>query len=118
MSFSASIARNGSYAAIGTGLYSLCQFAILVLFARYEQVVMLGQYALALAISAPIFMLSKYANAVHCRNRYRMRTQFRIVQFDTSFAECDRRGGVVGCYIRNDSGHGNGGASRRPGFGA
>ena len=50
--------RSSGFAAVGTVSYSVCQFLILVSFAQLGDAEMLGRYALALAVTAPIFMFS------------------------------------------------------------
>lgn len=48
--------RSAGFLAFGTVVYSLTQFLILVALARNGNADMLGEYALALAVSAPVFM--------------------------------------------------------------
>lgn len=54
---SRSLGRNFSWSILGNVIYSACQWAILVIFARAGTVEMVGQFSIALAISAPIVML-------------------------------------------------------------
>jgi O-antigen/teichoic acid export membrane protein len=45
--------RNILYAVLGTGLFNLCRFGVVVLLAKFTTVEIVGQYDYALAISAP-----------------------------------------------------------------
>lgn len=58
----------------GNLIYALCQWGILVSFAKLGNVEMVGQYALALAIAAPVFQFSglqlRAVQVTDARNRY------------------------------------------------
>src|SRR4051812_26263510 len=49
---------NMSSSVIGSGVYSACQWCVLVTIAHLGSRAMLGQYALALAITTPVFALT------------------------------------------------------------
>ena len=53
-----SLTRNFSWTLIGTGLYAFCQWGMLVVLAKLCSTRMVGQFALALAITAPVFMFA------------------------------------------------------------
>jgi O-antigen/teichoic acid export membrane protein len=53
-----SLTRNFSWTLIGTGLYAFCQWAMLVVLAKLCSTLMVGQFALALAITAPVFVFA------------------------------------------------------------
>jgi O-antigen/teichoic acid export membrane protein len=53
-----SLTRNFSWTLIGTGLYAVCQWGMLVVLAKLCSTVMVGQFALALAITAPVFVFA------------------------------------------------------------
>ena len=47
-----------SWTLLGNTVYALCQWSVLSLIAKLGNAAMVGQYALALAVTAPIFMLT------------------------------------------------------------
>jgi O-antigen/teichoic acid export membrane protein len=53
-----SLTRNFSWTLSGTGLYACCQWGMLVVLAKLCSSQMVGQFALALAITAPLFMFA------------------------------------------------------------
>ena len=53
-----SLARNFSWTLIGSGLYAFCQWGMLVVLAKLCSTQMVGQFALGLAITAPVFMFA------------------------------------------------------------
>jgi O-antigen/teichoic acid export membrane protein len=53
-----SLTRNFSWTLVGSGLSSLCQWGILVVLAKLCSTYMVGQFALALAITAPVFVFA------------------------------------------------------------
>ena len=53
-----SLTTNFSWTLVGTALYSLCQWGILVVLAKLCTTDMVGQFALALAITAPVFVFA------------------------------------------------------------
>jgi O-antigen/teichoic acid export membrane protein len=53
-----SLKSNFSWTIIGNLIYALCQWLILIGISKIGNVLMVGQYSLALAITAPIFMFS------------------------------------------------------------
>lgn len=53
-----SLTRNFSWTLIGTGLYAFCQWGTLVVLAKLCSTLMVGQFALALAITAPVFVFA------------------------------------------------------------
>jgi O-antigen/teichoic acid export membrane protein len=53
-----SLTRNFSWTLVGSGLSSLCQWGILVALAKLCSTYMVGQFALALAITAPVFVFA------------------------------------------------------------
>jgi O-antigen/teichoic acid export membrane protein len=53
-----SLTRNFSWTLIGTGLYAFCQWGMLVALAKLCSTLMVGQFALALAITAPVFVFA------------------------------------------------------------
>jgi O-antigen/teichoic acid export membrane protein len=53
-----SLTRNFSWTLIGTGLYAVCQWGMLVVLAKLCSTLMVGQFALALAITAPVFVFA------------------------------------------------------------
>lgn len=52
------LTRNFSWTLIGNGLYAFCQWGMLVVLAKLCSTEMVGQFALALAITAPVFMFA------------------------------------------------------------
>ncbi len=58
MILSSAILRNSGFAALGTGLYSVSQFFILVILAQFGGPDLLGRYALTIAVTAPVFMFT------------------------------------------------------------
>ncbi len=55
----ASLRRNFTWTFSGNALYGVCQWAVLSLIAKLGTNEMLGQYALAVAVTAPVSMLSQ-----------------------------------------------------------
>ena len=53
-----SLTRNFSWTLIGTGLYAFCQWGMLVVLAKLCSTTMVGQFALALAITGPVFVFA------------------------------------------------------------
>ncbi len=53
-----SLRRNFGWSFGGSAVYSLCQWGILITIAKVGSAGMLGRFALALAITAPVFMLT------------------------------------------------------------
>jgi O-antigen/teichoic acid export membrane protein len=53
-----SLTRNFSWTLIGTALYAFCQWGVLVVLAKLCSTLMVGQFALALAITAPVFVFA------------------------------------------------------------
>lgn len=53
-----SLTQNFSWTLVGTGLFAICQWGMLVVLAKLCTTVMVGQFALALAITAPVFMFA------------------------------------------------------------
>lgn len=53
-----SLTRNFSWTLVGTGLYAVCQWGMLVVLAKLCSTNMVGQFALALAITAPVFVFA------------------------------------------------------------
>jgi O-antigen/teichoic acid export membrane protein len=53
-----SLTRNFSWTLVGSGLSSLCQWGILVALAKLCSTDMVGQFALGLAITAPVFVFA------------------------------------------------------------
>lgn len=53
-----SVRRNFAWSFSGSATYSLCQWGILIIIAKLGSSAMLGRFALALAITAPVFMLT------------------------------------------------------------
>jgi len=51
-----SLRRNILYAVLGTGLFNLCRFGVVVLLAKFTTVEIVGQFDYALAISAPVVL--------------------------------------------------------------
>src|SRR3954467_6587780 len=51
----------GAWLSVGNGTYALCQWLVLVVLAKVADSTTVGQYALALAVTAPIFMFSGLA---------------------------------------------------------
>lgn len=55
-----SVRRNFAWSFSGSAIYSLCQWGILIVIAKIGSTVMLGRFALALAITAPVFMFTNF----------------------------------------------------------
>src|SRR5579872_3454436 len=53
-----SVRRNFAWSLGGNATYALCQWGILIVIAKLGSTAMLGRFALALAITAPVFMLT------------------------------------------------------------
>lgn len=53
-----SLTRNFSWTLVGSGLSALCQWGILVALAKLCSTTMVGQFALGLAITAPVFVFA------------------------------------------------------------
>jgi O-antigen/teichoic acid export membrane protein len=53
-----SLTRNFSWTVVGTGLSSFCQWGMLVALAKLCSTLMVGQFALALAITTPVFVFA------------------------------------------------------------
>jgi O-antigen/teichoic acid export membrane protein len=53
-----SLTRNFSWTLFGTGVYAFCQWGMLVVLAKLCSSNMVGQFALALAITAPVFVFA------------------------------------------------------------
>jgi O-antigen/teichoic acid export membrane protein len=53
-----SLTQNFSWTLIGTGLYAFCQWGMLVVLAKLCSTNVVGQFALALAITAPVFVFA------------------------------------------------------------
>lgn len=53
-----SLTRNFSWTLVGTGLSAFCQWGMLVALAKLCSTYMVGQFALALAITAPVFVFA------------------------------------------------------------
>src|SRR5579864_9762127 len=53
-----SLTGNFSWTLVGTGLYAFCQWGMLVVLAKLCSPDMVGQFALALAITAPVFVFA------------------------------------------------------------
>ncbi len=54
----ASLRQNVSWAFAGNAIWAACQWGMLIVLAKVGDVAMVGQFALGLAITAPVFMLS------------------------------------------------------------
>ena len=71
------LAGNFLWTLVGNTTYALCQWAVLMSFAKLGNVEMLGQYALALAITAPVFQFCslqlRAVQVTDARNRYAFR---------------------------------------------
>jgi O-antigen/teichoic acid export membrane protein len=57
---SAALGRNVSWALAGNVFYAVCQWGAVVLLARLGSVEVLGRFALALALTAPVFLLASF----------------------------------------------------------
>jgi len=68
------LAGNFLWTLAGNLIYTLCQWGILVSFAKFGNAEMLGQYALALAIAAPVFQFCglnlRAVQVTDAKNRY------------------------------------------------
>ena len=53
-----SLRRNVSWTLVGNTVYAGCQWGMLVVLAKFGTVGMVGQFALAMAVTAPVFMLT------------------------------------------------------------
>ena len=53
-----SLTQNFSWTLVGTGLYAFCQWGMLVVLAKLCSTTMVGQFALALAITGPVFVFA------------------------------------------------------------
>src|SRR3712207_3013630 len=51
-----SLASNASWTVLGDGVYAACQWGILIAVARLGDAEMVGRFALALAITAPVML--------------------------------------------------------------
>ena len=69
-----SLKRNFVWVLSGSLIYSLCQWGLLVTIAKFGTAKLLGQFALGLAISAPIVMFTnlqlRAVEATDTRNQY------------------------------------------------
>jgi hypothetical protein len=61
-----SLTRNFSWTLVGTGLYAVCQWGMLVVLAKLCSTTMVGQFALAMAITAPM-VVTAGGVAIPCR---------------------------------------------------
>jgi O-antigen/teichoic acid export membrane protein len=53
-----SLTQNFSWTLTGTGVYAFCQWGMLIVLAKLCSTLMVGQFALALAITAPVFVFA------------------------------------------------------------
>jgi O-antigen/teichoic acid export membrane protein len=87
-----SLRANFSWTFAGNAIYALCQWAMLCLLAKIGSPATVGQFALALAISAPIFMLGnlqlRSVQATDARSEYSFGDYFtlRFLTTTTAFA--------------------------------
>src|ERR1700674_1440657 len=71
-----------SWTLAGNVIYALCQFGMLSCLAKLGNASIVGQYALALAIAAPVFMLTnlqlRAVQATDARNEYDFADYFTL----------------------------------------
>ncbi|HCF70883.1 MAG TPA: polysaccharide biosynthesis protein [Syntrophomonas sp.] len=69
-----SLQQNISWSLLGNAVYSVCQWGILMVLAKRGSALMVGQFALSLAITAPVYMFSnlqlRVVQATDARNQY------------------------------------------------
>jgi len=72
---SAPLGRSVTWALVGNAFYAICQWGAVVLLARLGSVEVLGRFALALALTAPVFLLAslqlRSVLATDARGQYR-----------------------------------------------
>ena len=68
--------ENFAWTLAGNAIYATCQWGILVAIAKLGTPAMVGQFALGLAVAAPVFMLTslqlRVVLATDARNEYRL----------------------------------------------
>jgi O-antigen/teichoic acid export membrane protein len=73
---SVSLRRNFAWTVSGNVVYAACQWGILIIIAKLGTPTMMGQFALGLAISAPVFMMTslqlRTVLATDARDEYRL----------------------------------------------
>jgi O-antigen/teichoic acid export membrane protein len=73
---SVSLRRNFAWTVSGNVVYAICQWGILIVIAKLGTPTMMGQFALGLAISAPVFMMTslqlRTVLATDARDEYRL----------------------------------------------
>lgn len=72
-----SLRRNFGWSLGGSAVYSLCQWGILIIIAKLGSAAMLGRFALALAIAAPVFMLTNLQLSAVLASDAQQEFQFR-----------------------------------------
>jgi O-antigen/teichoic acid export membrane protein len=86
-----SLRRNISWTLLGNVVYAACQWGTLVVIARFGTPELLGQFALALAITTPVFMLAslnlRYVQVTDSANRFVPR-DFVSLRVLTTLAAC------------------------------
>src|SRR5512136_2021883 len=67
--------RSVSWSVVGNVFFTICQFGAVVLLARMGSVEVLGRFALALALTAPVFLLAclnlRIIQATDAREQFR-----------------------------------------------
>jgi O-antigen/teichoic acid export membrane protein len=76
------LGRNFAWTLAGNALYAACQWGILISIAKLGTPAMIGQFALGLAVSAPVFMLTslqlRAVLATDARDEYRLAHYFAL----------------------------------------
>src|SRR6202045_2692860 len=79
---SVTLGKNFVWTLAGTSLYAACPWGIFISIAKLGTPAMLGQFALGLAVSAPVFMLTslqlRAVLATDARDEYRLAHYFAL----------------------------------------
>ena len=104
---SVTLGKNFVWTLAGNSLYAACQWGILISIAKLGTPAMLGQFALGLAVSAPVFMLtSLQLRAVlptDARDEYRLAHYFALRLLGTAIGLILIAGFVALSHFRHDT---------------
>jgi O-antigen/teichoic acid export membrane protein len=84
------LGRNIAWLVVGNTAFTLFQWSLVALFAKFYGAAVVGRFALGLAVSAPVFMLAnlnlRTILAADVRHEFAQRTYFRLRAISSSFA--------------------------------
>ena len=87
-----SLRKNFSWTLAGNIIYAACQWGMLIILAKLGSAEMVGQFALGLAITAPIIMFAdlnlRHVQATDAQEEYHFRDYLGLRLITTSLAFC------------------------------